>query len=97
LVKASTFDPLLGARFEELTKQEKSALGISSGIKVAELGAGKLRAEGVKEGFIVTQVNNQPVNTVDDLQQVVKGVKGGIYLEGVYPNGVVAYYAFGLK
>jgi serine protease Do len=97
LVKASIFDPLLGASFEELTKQEKTALGIKSGIKVAELGAGKLRAEGVKEGFIITQVNNQPVSTVDELQKVIKGVTGGIYLEGIYPNGVVAYYAFGLK
>lgn len=97
LVKVGTFEPLLGARFEELTKQEKTKLGISNGIKVAELSAGKLRAEGVKEGFIITQVNSQPVNTVDDIQRVIKSVKGGIYLEGIYPNGVIAYYAFGLK
>jgi serine protease Do len=97
LVKVGTFEPLLGARFEELTKQEKTNLSISSGIKVAELSAGKLRAEGVKEGFIITQINSQPVNSVDDLQRVIKSIKGGIYLEGVYPSGVVAYYAFGLK
>ncbi|MBN2486076.1 MAG: Do family serine endopeptidase [Bacteroidales bacterium] len=97
LVKVGTFEPTLGARFEELTKLEKTNLGVKNGVKVTELGPGKLKDEGVREGFVVTQINNQPINTVDDLQRVVKSIKGGVYIEGVYSNGVVAYYAFGLK
>jgi serine protease Do len=97
IVTAGTFDDILGARFEELNTEERSRLGIKYGVKVAELKSGKLRAEGVKEGFIITQINNKPVYTVDDLDKIIKGTKGGVYIEGIYPNGVIQYYAFGLK
>jgi hypothetical protein len=66
-------------------------------VKVVELKTGKLRAEGVREGFIITQINNKPVYTVSDLSNVIKATNGGIYIEGIYPNGVIQYYAFGLK
>lgn len=95
-VKADAYDTILGARFETLTTEELQKLGIKYGVKVVELKAGKLRAEGVKEGFIITQVNNKPVHTVEDLQKYIDNTKGGVYIEGVYPNGVVAYYAFGM-
>jgi Do/DeqQ family serine protease len=96
-VSAGNFDSILGARFEEISKGEKNKLGVKYGVRVAELRAGKLRAEGVKEGFIITQINNKPVYTVDDLQKIIKETNGGVYIEGIYPNGVIQYYAFGLK
>jgi len=96
-VKSGSVEPVLGGRFEELTKKEKTNLGIENGVKVVELKPGKLRAEGVKEGFIITRINNQVVHTVDDLKKIIKGINGGVYIEGVYPNGVVAYYAFGIN
>ncbi len=98
IVSVNTFDPILGARFEELSKQDKGDLGLRNGVKVAELKPGKLRAEGVKEGFVITQVNNQTISSVGQLANIIKEIKeGGVYIEGVYPNGRVAYYAFGLK
>jgi Do/DeqQ family serine protease len=97
VVIAGVFEPILGAKFEELSKKEKEELGLKNGIKVAELRAGKLRAEGVKEGFIIVQINNQVVNSVDDVNTILNNIKGGVYIEGIYPNGIVAYYAFGLK
>ena len=97
IVKLDEFNEILGARFTELTKKDKSQLGVPNGIKVAELKAGKLRAEGVREGFVITKINNQQVSSVSDLKQIVKNTSGGVYIEGVYPDGVVAYYAFGLN
>jgi serine protease Do len=96
-VSSSTFDSILGARFENIEKNEKDKLGIKYGVKVVELNAGKLRAEGVKEGFIITQVNNKPVYTVEDLNKIIKVTTGGVFIEGIYPNGVIQYYAIGLK
>jgi S1-C subfamily serine protease len=96
-VTAGTFDELLGARFEALNTEEKSKLGVKYGVKVAELKTGKLRAEGVKEGFVITMVNSKPVYTVEDLEKIIQGTDGGVYIEGIYPNGVIQYYAFGLK
>jgi serine protease Do len=96
-VATSSFDNILGARFDSVSKEEKTRLGIKYGVKVVELKAGKLRAEGVKEGFIITQVNNKPVNSVEDLNKIIKVTSGGVFIEGIYPNGVIQYYAIGLK
>lgn len=96
VVKAGTFETILGAKVVNLDDQEKKKLGISNGVKVIELQEGKLKSEGVKTGFIITQINNKPVNSVAELESIFKTIKGGVYIEGVYQNGVKAYYAFGL-
>jgi len=96
VVKAETFETILGAKVVNLVDQDKRKLGIKHGVKVTELQDGKLKAEGVKPGFVITQVNNQPIYSVAELEKIFKSLKGGVYIEGVYQNGVVAYYAFGL-
>ena len=63
---------------------------------MASLQPGKLKSEGMKEGFVITQVNNKPVNSVQELENIIKDIKGGVYIEGIYPDGIVAYYAFGI-
>ena len=96
VVKAGTFETILGAKVVNLDDQEKQKLGIKNGVKVTELQEGKLKAEGVKPGFVITQVNNKPIYSVEELEKLFKTLKGGVYIEGIYQNGSVAYYAFGL-
>ncbi|MBN1143393.1 MAG: Do family serine endopeptidase [Bacteroidales bacterium] len=96
VVKAGTYETILGAKVVNLDDQDLKRLGLKYGVKVTELQEGKLKSEGVKPGFVITQVNNKPVYSVEELGKIFKSVKGGVYIEGVYPNGVVAYYAFGL-
>jgi serine protease Do len=96
VVKNGTYDTILGAKIVELGGDEKTKLGLKYGVKVAELQNGKLMSEGVKEGFIIIQVNNKPVYSVAEFDKIVKSLKGGVYIEGIYPDGVVAYYAFGM-
>lgn len=96
VVKAGTFETILGAKVVNLNDQEKQKLGIQNGVKITELGEGKLKSEGVKPGFVITQVNNAPIHSVAELEKLFNTLKGGVYIEGVYQNGMVAYYAFGL-
>jgi serine protease Do len=96
VVTTKTYGTILGARIVELEKDEKAKLGLKYGVKITELQTGKLKSEGVKEGFIITQVNNKPVYSVPELDKIINSIKGGVYIEGIYPDGVVAYYAFGL-
>jgi Do/DeqQ family serine protease len=96
VVKAGSYDTILGAKVVNLDDQDKRKLSVKYGVKVIELQEGRLKAEGVREGFVITQINNKPVYSVDELNKIIKNVKGGVYIEGVYPNGVRAYYAFGL-
>jgi Do/DeqQ family serine protease len=87
---------ILGASFEEITNQEKQDLGINNGIKVARLIGGRLRNAGLKEGFIITHIDRKVVITANDIMSALENKKGGVLIEGIYPNGMKAYYGFGL-
>jgi serine protease Do len=91
----ATDDEFLGAKFENITDNEKYKLRINNGIKIVELKQGKLKDAGLKTGFIVTHVNKQRVNGVNDFVGIIKRADGGILIEGVYPNGERAYFVFG--
>ena len=85
----------LGASFSAAPKDELSKLGINSGVKVVDLQDGKLRNIGVEEGFIITKIDHQKVSSPADIEKILQNKTGGILVEGVYPNGMRAYYAFG--
>lgn len=87
---------VLGASFDKLTSQEKQQLGIRNGVKVTDVRSGKFRSAGIREGYIVTQINNQSVNSVQDIQNILEKSDGGVYIEGIYPDGLIAYYAIRL-
>ncbi|MEI6767067.1 MAG: trypsin-like peptidase domain-containing protein [Bacteroidota bacterium] len=86
----------LGATFENMSKEDLRELNINYGVRIAKLDKGKLWSAGVKEGFIITQIDNTDVKTIDDITKYLGGKKGGIMIQGIYPNGMMAYYAFGL-
>jgi S1-C subfamily serine protease len=87
---------VLGAKFEEVSASEKRKLGITNGLKIVELNSGKLMKAGLQEQFIITHINRKPIYTIDDIQKNLNNIQGGVYIEGVYPNGMRGYYAFGL-
>lgn len=85
----------LGAEFEEISNSEKEKLELKNGIKVKKLNNGKLKEAGVKSGFIITVIDKVPVNSVNDIIKIFENKKGGVFIEGVYPDGASGYYAFG--
>jgi len=85
----------LGAEFEVVTDKEKEKLDINNGIKITKLDKGKLNTSGMKEGFIITNVNKKPIYEVKDFKREIENAKGGILIEGIYPNGESAYFVFG--
>ncbi len=95
ILRSDPSTDILGAKFEEVSKKDRQNLGIDSGIKVKDVGQGKLKEAGVRNGFIITSVNDRPVDSANDIQAIVNSVKpkGRILINGVYPNGQVGYYA----
>ncbi len=87
---------ILGAEFEQVNEREKQKLEIDYGIKITSLSKGKLKEAGLKEGFIITNVNKKPIYEVNDLKREIGNARGGILVEGIYPNGELAYYVFGV-
>ncbi len=88
---------VLGAVFEDITDTDKENLELENGVKVVEIGEGKFKSAGVKEGYIITSINDTPVYQVEDVKKIINKIRGGVYIEGIYPDGKTSYYAFGLK
>jgi serine protease Do len=99
LVKTETKDvmPLLGAKMQVASGDVLRKLGIDHGIQVTELGNGLLKNAGVREGYVITEIDKKPIKSLDDLNKILSNKSGGILLEGVYPNRVRAYYGFGIN
>jgi S1-C subfamily serine protease len=95
---ASSITTLLGAELQTLSQKEARKLDISGGVKVVQLGHGKLASQtDLREGFIVTKVDGKPVQSVEDFTAALAGRQGGVMLEGIYPDRPGAYYyAFGM-
>ncbi|MEE4177152.1 MAG: Do family serine endopeptidase [Bacteroides sp.] len=87
-----------GATFEKVSAEELKRLNIRQGVRVTNIARnGIFRDAGIRDGFIVTQVDRQPVGTPEEFSRVLAGKSGGILVEGVYPDGQRAYYGMGIK
>jgi Do/DeqQ family serine protease len=86
----------LGATFIELTDKEKKELNINHGVKIKTINTGKLKSLGLKEGVIITKINNEPIETVEELTQKLSGDNRGILLEIMDETGKKDYRGFGL-
>lgn len=86
----------LGAVFKRVAADELKDLGITSGVKIASITGGKLRSAGITEGFIITTLDQKPVESPEQVVAFFNKKKGGVLVEGIYPNGMKGYFGFGL-
>ena len=86
----------LGATFIPLTDKEKKELNISFGVKIKTISTGKLKAIGLSEGIIITKINNEPIETVEELTEKLSGVNRGVLLEIMDETGKKDYRGLGL-
>lgn len=83
---------------KELTAEDKKKYGVRQGIKVIELFKGPVtRQTNMKEGFIITNVDGEPIDSIDDFTEMLARKQGGILMEGRYPGSRgTYYYGFGM-
>jgi serine protease Do len=86
----------LGAMFEELSSKDKQELNINSGVKIKSLNAGKLAAAGLREGFVITKVNNEQITSVEQLTSKLNGINGGVLIEFYTTSGKRDFIGIGL-
>ncbi len=86
----------LGAEFQAPNAEELKALNLKNGVKVTTINGGKFRSSGIHEGFIIISVDQIPITDAAQLERILSNKKGGVLVEGVYPNGTRAYYGLGL-
>lgn len=89
----------LGVELQELSSEEKAYYNLRGGLKVTEIGPGKIRENtDIRPGFIITSMDNKKIESMEDLETVLANKNGGgLMMEGIYPNRHgVHYYAFGI-
>ncbi len=98
LVKVEKNSPVsfMDCQFTNVTPEEQNKLGLNGGVKIQKLNGGKFRNAGIHEGFIVTSIDHKEIRSTEDLVDALQNKKDGVLIEGVYPNGMRAYYGFGL-
>ena len=93
----------LGAAFKELKDNTKRELNISSGVQVVGIKAGKFQRAGIRDGFIILNINGVNVKSVDTIESIFNDIMKGnsrdkvMFITGIYPNGKTGYYAVDLS
>lgn len=92
----------LGCAFMKIGNDTKQHLGITNGVKVTGVKNGCVRDAGVKDGFIITEINGNAVNSSDDVERIYNQIMKGddedkvMFITGIYPTGKKYYYAVNL-
>lgn len=80
----------LGGKFIDASEKVCRELDIRGGVQVTGIKADGLLARArVKEGFVITHINNRTVYSLSDLKKLTGKVRS---IDGVYPNGRSASY-----
>jgi S1-C subfamily serine protease len=85
-----------GASLRNAEEEEIKKYGVSGGVIVEDIEDGKWKDAGIKNGFLITSVNNRPVKDVNELRAVLRSSVGdGVLIKGNYSDGKEAYYGMG--
>ncbi len=96
IVKKDDAYSLEGASLRNAAEKEQEEYDFEGGVIIENIGKGKWKDAGVKNGFLITSINNQPVNNVNKLRSLLRNSSGqGILIKGMYPDGKEAYYGLG--
>ena len=60
----------IGCAFMKLNPETLKSLGISNGVKVTGLKSGPFKNAGVKDGFIIIEINDRAVKSSDDVENI---------------------------
>ena len=89
----------LGCAFKKVSEETLSQLGIRSGIQVTGIKDGKFKEAGIKDGFIILDINNTRVSSQEDVEKIYNAIMKSdeydkvMFITGVYPTGKKVYYA----
>ena len=91
----SFFNSDLGLMLQPVNQSEMSRLNIKNVLKIVEIRQGRFMGSGITEGFVITKVNGNAVNSKTDLENALKNNRSRrTSMEGVYPNGMVVEKKF---
>lgn len=92
----------LGCAFSKVPEETLKQLEISYGVQVTGITDGKFKDAGIKDGFIIQQINNNRITSRDDVEKMYNTIMKSndhdkvMFIIGVYPTGKKVYYAVNL-
>lgn len=93
----------LGTSFKDLTRQQMQEMNVRSGVQVVGLKNGKFKDAGIREGFVILEVNGQNIRSVSDMETIFDSIvrsnqlRKVMFITGIYPTGKIMYYAVDLS
>jgi S1-C subfamily serine protease len=85
-----------GASLRNATEKEIDQYGIDGGVVIEDIGSGKWKDAGIKDGFMITSINNRSIKDINELRALLRNSAGdGVLVKGKYPDGKEAYYGMG--
>ncbi len=93
----------LGVGFKELSDEQKKELNTRNGIQVVSVKDGKFKDAGIRDGFVILEVNDVTISSVAEMERLFDSITRSnnsrkvMFITGIYPNGKVMYYAVDLS
>ncbi len=94
----------LGCAFKTVAPETLRQLEISNGVQVTGLKDGKFKSAGIKDGFIILDINNSRVSKPEDVDKIYHAIMSDqsgydkvMFITGIYPTGRKVYYAVDLE
>lgn len=95
VMKTADLD-VLGANFRPISEDTKEQLKIGFGLEVTNVKNGAVKNANIHDGFIIQYANDNPIKSVNDLQDAVKTASLSkdpvLYIKGIWPTGKRGYY-----
>ncbi|MBE9492378.1 MAG: trypsin-like peptidase domain-containing protein [Bacteroidetes bacterium] len=90
------YNDVLGATLKRISDKDKQTFMINNGLKVTSTDNGVLKSGGIRNGFIITRINDIRISTKDNLEKALNESDDFIKIQGIYPNGMRVTYEFSL-
>jgi Do/DeqQ family serine protease len=85
----------LGIEIQNISPEDATKIG-TTGVKIATIGKGKFKEAQVPEGFIITHIDKEKIETSADVIRLLEGKTGGVLIEGFHPTGRKGFFAIAM-
>ncbi|AFM03698.1 periplasmic serine protease, Do/DeqQ family [Bernardetia litoralis DSM 6794] len=85
----------LGIEVQNISPEMATKIG-TTGVKVASITEGKFKEAQMPEGFVITHIDKQKIETSADVIRLLEGKTGGVLIEGFHPNGRKGFFAIAM-
>lgn len=85
-----------GAIFENIDQATQKQLNLTGSVRIKAIKAGPWKQAGIKQNFIITNIDGEKVEHLDQFVNILNRKKRGIWVDGFYQGGTKGYYGVNL-